>query len=95
MKQLRMPRHVDDPKQILVMTIDEVVPIGAGLITGVVIDKMWICLLVGIALARIQRRYIDSRPDGFLLHVLYWNALVPLGKNARSAPTAFKKLWTH
>lgn len=95
MKQIRMPRHVDDPKQILVMTIDEIVPLGAGIVVGVVIDKMLLCLLIGVVVAKIQRRYIDSQPDGFLLHLLYWNAIIPLGKSARSAPTAFKKLWTH
>lgn len=94
MKQLRMPRHVDDPKQILVFTIDEIVPVGAGLIFGVVIDKMLLCALVGLAIAKLQRRYIDSQPDGFILHWLYWFNLVPLAK-ARSVPIAFRRLWTH
>ena len=90
-----MPRHVDDTKSVLGMSINTIVAIGAGLVVGVVIDKMMICLLAGVVVAKLQGRYIDSQPDGFLLHWLYWTSLVPLGNAARSAPTAFKKIWTH
>lgn len=87
-----MPRHVDDPKQILVVTIDELVPIALGIVVGIIIGKMLIPFVLGIAVAKVQRRYIDSMPDGFLYHWLYFSGLVT--PKARSTPNALRRRWT-
>lgn len=87
-----MPRHVDDPKQFLVISFDEMIPIALGLIVGIILGKMLIPFVLGIALAKVQRRYIDSMPDGFLYHWLYYVGLIT--PKARSTPNAYRRRWT-
>lgn len=95
MKSLRMPRHVDDPKTFIVFTVDELVPVGAGLITGVIVEQIFLCTLIGVALAKFLRRYIDTQPDGYILHLLYWWAVAPMGKPTRAIPSALRRYWGH
>lgn len=92
MKVHTMPCHVDDPKIFLFFSIDELVPIGGAVVAGIIIDHLWYCLLAGMVLAKIQRKYVDSMPDGFMYHALYWWGLVSF--RSRGMPPSLKRVWS-
>ncbi|GAB3472821.1 conjugal transfer pilus assembly protein TraL [Azotobacter beijerinckii] len=88
---VRIPAYIDEPPYVLFWRIDEVMPIGIAMVAGVLIAQLMVCLVVGFALARFYRRYCDNRPDGYLLHALYWHLGAISGKNARSMPNAYER----
>lgn len=91
MKPLQVPTHIDEPKQYLLWSVDEIVPIGSMMFVGVVVKQLLVCLVIGLLLSRLYRRYKDSRPDGYLLHMLYWTGLLP--ENVRSFPSPFRRFF--
>ncbi|MCY3731834.1 MAG: type IV conjugative transfer system protein TraL [Rhodospirillaceae bacterium] len=76
MQPLFMPRHLDDQMTILVWPADEMLPVFAWLIVGVLINQKLICLGIGILAMRFFRKMKEGHPDGYLLHALYWTGLV-------------------
>lgn len=87
MKALYMPRHLDDQATILVWPADELMPLFALLVVGVLINQKVICLIAGIVAVRFFRKMKEGTPEGYLLHALYWTGLIP-GK-ARTLPNPF------
>lgn len=71
-KIVRIPDGVDAPPQLLLWEADEMAPVIAGLIAGVALDRLLICLTIGLLLIKVYRQVRDRRPDGFFLHWLYW-----------------------
>lgn len=87
--EIRIPRHVDLPQLILAWTIDEILPVLVLLVVGIATDWFFSCLALGIALMQLVRRFRESKPDGYLLHWLYWHGLLPL--RTRSAINPFQR----
>ena len=87
MQPLFMPRHLDDQMTILMWPADEMLPVFACLIVGVLIDQKLICLGIGLVAMRFFRKMKEGNPDGYLLHALYWTGLVT-GK-ARTLPNPY------
>jgi len=73
-----IPRELSKPQQLLFLTIDELVPFGLGFVIGIASGWFFTCVALGVAGSVFFRRYRDSRPDGFLLHLLYWYGLAPI-----------------
>ncbi len=90
--RIPVPLYVDSPQQVLIFSIDELVPVVLFLGLGILIDQAFILTCAGIGLAKAQRRYIDSMPDGFMLHWLYWTGLYPV--KSRTLPNALRRVWT-
>lgn len=88
---VKIPAYIDEQPYVLFWRLDEVMPIGIALVAGVLIAQLMICLVVGFVLARFYRRYCDNRPDGYLLHALYWYLGAISGKSARSMPNAYER----
>lgn len=86
-----LPKHIDDPKMLLLWSVDEVVPIVTMLCIGILIGQAFLFFIGGLALARLYRRYMDNQPDGHLFHLLYWAGLFP--ESARAIPSPFRKTW--
>jgi conjugal transfer pilus assembly protein TraL len=91
MKMLTLPRHIDAPKQILIWEFDEIVPILTALCFGVIIEQALLTTVAGIALARMYRKYKDTRPDGYVYHALYWWGFWP--SNARTMVMPYRRLF--
>lgn len=79
MKIIDIPRRIDEPPHLMLWSADEFAPMLLGLVVGVVIGKALLCFLVGMMVTNLYRRFKDSHPDGYLLHMLYWSG-APLSR---------------
>lgn len=86
-----IPAHIDEPPHVLFWRLDEVMPIGIGLVAGVLIAQLIICTGLGLVLARFYRRFCDNRPDGFLLHAIYWYMGSIGMKQTRTMPNSYER----
>lgn len=91
MKVMPFPTHIDEPKQYLLWSVDEIVPIATMLAVGVVVKQALVCFVIGLLLSRVYRRYKDSRPDGYLFHMLYWTGILP--ESVRTFPSPFRRFF--
>lgn len=87
MKPVHIPRRIDEPPHLLLWSADELAPMLIGLVVGLVLGKALICTLAGFLVTNLYRRFRDSRPDGYLLHMIYWSGLLP--SKARSLVNPF------
>ncbi len=78
MATLELPRHVDDPPNLLLWRLDDLVPFFLMLVIGILINQAPLFILLGFLAARGYGRFRESRADGFALHALYWSGLMPL-----------------
>jgi conjugal transfer pilus assembly protein TraL len=88
---VRIPAYLDDLPNILFWRLDEVLPIGIGLVAGVLLAQLTLCTLVGVVLARVYRRFTDSRPDGYVLHAIYWYMGAIAWKTKRLMPNSYER----
>lgn len=72
MDVVRIPQRIDEPPNIMLWSLDEVLPIGIGLVLGILLGQAAICTLIGATLTYWYRKYREAHPDGFFIHVLYW-----------------------
>lgn len=78
MEPIYIPSKIDDPPQLIMWSIDELMPTMVGLLLGIMIDQQIICVTVGYLITRQYQKYKDSRPDGYLLHLLYQAGVINL-----------------
>ena len=71
MKPTEIPVRADDPLHVLLWSIDELIPMVAGLMIGMIIRQALLCFLVGMAVSSLYRRFRDSHADGYLEHLFY------------------------
>ncbi|MBZ9574493.1 type IV conjugative transfer system protein TraL [Modicisalibacter sp. MOD 31.J] len=88
---MELPRTIDEPPQLMLWSADELIPLMSCVGIGIITDHFMIMLFVGIVLWRVLRRYKDSRPDGYLLHMVYWTGL-PIG-SSRIFVNPFRRHW--
>jgi len=80
-----LPKGIDDPLQILLFRIDDLLPFLIALFVGVLTEQLTGCLLCGLLLVRVFRRFRENRLEGWLQHQLYWLGLWPLaGRTLRN-----------
>lgn len=84
---VEIPEGIDDPPQFLLWSVDELIPVVLGLTIGFAINQVGICLVASLFSVKYYRRFRDSRPDGFMLHALYWTGVYPT--NAKSMPNPY------
>jgi len=88
---IKIPAHIDEPPYVLFWRLDEVLPIGVGLVAGIWLAQLTICLVIGLVVARFYRRFCDNRPDGFLLHSIYWYMGAIGYKRPRTMPNSYER----
>lgn len=88
---VKMPTRIDDPHQFLLWSADELIPMLVMLCFGIVLENVMIFLFLGWLFMRAYRRYKNSRPDGFLLHIFYWAGFIP--EKAKALINPFKRKW--
>ncbi len=85
MERIEIPRYIDDPPHFLLWSADELAPVAIGLVIGVLTANAFILTMLGLVATKFYRRFRDGKPDGYMLHGLYWSGLLPLqvigGKN--------------
>jgi conjugal transfer pilus assembly protein TraL len=89
MRDLPYPKYLDDPPTLLLWRLDDLMPAVIALVIGILIGHPLVLTLAGFGAGYGYRRYRESRPDGFALHWLYWQGLMPL--KARSTPNPFAR----
>lgn len=77
MEPIVIPRSIDDSPHLLLWSSDEMVPIMVALLLGIFSDRLGICLVISLAFVSVYRRFRDGRPDGYILHLLYWAGIIP------------------
>jgi conjugal transfer pilus assembly protein TraL len=87
MEAIPFSRHNDMPQKFLFWQIDQVVPLATAIFIGVMTQNMFLYSAMGFFVAWGLGRWRDSRPDGYLQHMLYWYGIVPL--KARCAINPF------
>lgn len=88
---VKIPAGIDEPPHVLFWRLDEVMPIGIGLVAGVLLAQLIICTGVGLLLARFYRKFCDNRPDGYLLHAIYWYMGAVTSKVIRTMPNSYER----
>ncbi|HOV56362.1 MAG TPA: type IV conjugative transfer system protein TraL [Rhodanobacteraceae bacterium] len=78
MEMMKLPRYLDAPQMFLIWRADAVLVFGAFLIVGIFTDQVTICLLLGTAISFFFSRFSSGKPEGYLIHLLYWWGLAPL-----------------
>lgn len=77
MEPVRIPRRIDEPPHFLLWSSDELAPMLVGLTLGTFVGRAMTFLLIGMLLTNLYRRFRESHPDGYLLHMIYWAGFLP------------------
>ncbi|ODN41403.1 type IV conjugative transfer system protein TraL [Piscirickettsia litoralis] len=93
MKPIEIPRRVDEPPHLLLWSMDEFLPIGLGLVFGIMLASVPICLGIGLVIAHVYKRFRDQFPDGYLLHLLYRYGFVNLFARSRTLMNPFARIF--
>lgn len=89
METLQFPHHADEKQRLLMWTADQIIPMSAMFIVGLLTDTLTYCIPVGFLMSWAYSRYSAGKPDGYLLHAAYWHGLAPF--KARSAINPFHR----
>ena len=89
MDPVRLPTKIDEPHQFLLWSADEMIPLLVLFVFGVMLGQVLIFLAMGFGLTSVYKKYKNSKPDGFLLHALYWAGLLP--SRAKTIVNPFKR----
>lgn len=79
MESIEQPVHLDDPKYILLFTLEDFSIFIGCMAIGVIVHQLGFFLLAGFALSYVSRRFRGAMPEGRLQHLLYWYGF-PIGK---------------
>lgn len=78
MEPVNIPLEIDTPHQVLIWSVDEFVPFMIFMVAGNFLNHFFLGLGLGWFVSHLYRRFKNTRPDGFLLHLLYWCGLTNL-----------------
>ncbi|MFC0180966.1 type IV conjugative transfer system protein TraL [Thorsellia kenyensis] len=84
---IEIPSYIDEPPHFLLWSADEMAPILLGLVLGIFIEQAFVLTALGLVFTKLYRRFRNGKPDGYLLHYMYWKGVLPL--NAKSIPNPF------
>ena len=69
---LKLPRSVDDPPIMLIWSADELGAFFTCFIIGFMIQQVLIMAIIGYFFVRMIRRIQNTKPNGHLIHLMYW-----------------------
>lgn len=91
LRQVQMPRSLDDPQQILLWSVDELIPVATLFGLGIVMHQLTACV-VGIYLfLKVYRRFREGRSKGFAVHWMYWYGFA--GNETSTVRNPFIRRW--
>lgn len=71
----KMPKTIDSPDQILLWSIDELIPVIVIFGLGIIMHQLTIAVILIFASLKFYRRFRDGRPAGYFAHLMYWYGL--------------------
>ncbi len=80
MSQVIIPKRIDEPPHLLLWRMDEIAPFMVGLVVGILIQQLFLCLVCGVAVSKVYIKIRDSHPDGFFMHWITWNTGITVKK---------------
>lgn len=84
MKTVRIPRYVDNPMQVALWELDEIIPFCACLGLGLVLHQSMYMMAIGLFFSNIMIRAKRSNLRGVLSHMGYWNGYTGLNKRDKN-----------
>jgi conjugal transfer pilus assembly protein TraL len=67
-----MPRSLDDPDQMLLWSVDELVPVAVCFGLGITMHQMTAAVVGIFVFLKVYRRFRNGRPNGYMQHIMYW-----------------------
>lgn len=89
MEPVKLPSHIDDPHQFLLWQADEIIPVLICGVIGFLIGRSVLCIAVGLVGMHFFKKYKAGKPDGYIIHCLYWIGLWP--QKGRVLPNPFER----
>ena len=89
MNSSRFPQHAGDPEILLFLTVDEVIPAGLIIGVGAAIHYLILSVFIAGVVVRLYKKFVESKPRGYLMHRFYLTGLVP--KDTRTFINPFVK----
>lgn len=86
---LALPRHVDEPPVMLMWTADEVGCFFFIFIMGFMLEQIILSLIISYFVVKTVRRFKNIKPNGFLIHMLYWVGVTI--SDARTLPNPYER----
>jgi len=68
----QMPKSLDDPDQVLLWSIDELLPVAVLFGLGITMHQLTAAVVGIVVFLKVYRRFRDGRPAGYLQHLAYW-----------------------
>jgi conjugal transfer pilus assembly protein TraL len=85
MDQYYIPRYLDEPFKIALLTVDELTAMVVPLLFGLLVFNSPICgLFIGLILVGILKKFKGEEGHYYLLHLMYWH--LPSIYKMRSTP---------
>lgn len=72
MQAIYLPRNLDEPAQLMLWSADEVLPGLVVALMGMLMNQGTIGLILGFLTVKLFRKFKDGRPEGYLLHAMYY-----------------------
>lgn len=91
MKVIQLPLYIDEPPHFLLWSADEMAPILIGLVFGILTQQALIFTLIGVLITKVYRRFRNGKPDGYLLHIIYWCGLLPT--HSKTIPNPYLRFY--
>lgn len=82
-----IPRHIDDPPQILFWDLEEFMLLCIFIVIGLLAGKLIMFGLVGVVISKALGKLKQDKSDGYFLHLLYWWGIMPL----KGLPPSYKR----
>ena len=75
MNLIKIPDRLDEAPQMLLWTMDELLPPIFLFAVGVIFKSPFLYGLVGFAGSYVYRKFRESKPDGYIIHMCYYYGL--------------------
>lgn len=72
MKAIRIPKFVDDPAQIMIFEIDEVIVMTMLFGLGIILEKLFVMMIIMVVVWQVFKRVKMSSHRGLLQHTAFW-----------------------
>jgi len=86
---LALPRHVDEPPIMLLWTSDEIGTFFFLFIMGFMVEQIFIAIICGYFAVKTMRRFKNTRPNGYMVHMMYWVGVSI--SEARTLPNPYER----
>lgn len=77
MSEIEFPRYNDLPPRFLFFSIDQTIVVATGVAFGAVTKNLLPALIVCVIVAWAIGRWREARPDGYMVHMLFWYGVLP------------------